>query len=187
MLQIPASAVWKRAPLFLTNWTEANAEWQIAKNADFVLKDGTTRAVFEAKVGALDTLIKAVDSAETQQTLLMAQRDALRASTHATMEMWRKAADYNVGGSPFGAHLPTLPEMKEAIDGFIKTLEEAAERWEEIDGATDVPNFTAPLVLKASPNAFELKISFHEPKQSLHEAREGICEARVRIGEPRVT
>lgn len=148
MTKIPASAVIKRAPLFLTNWTAANAEWQDDSNAEFILKNGATRAIFNTKVGVLTTLIANVDTTATQQTLLEAQRDALRAATHTAMSNWRAAAIYNVGNSPFGVKLPTLPRKGEAIASFLKTLEKANERWVEINDATDVPNFVAPMILK---------------------------------------
>ena len=148
MTKILASAVSRRAPLFLANWTGANAEWQTAHNADFVLKNGTTRANLQTSVNDLGAKTQIVHDDEVAAAIEMARRDGLEATTHHAMDSWRKAVIYQIGDAPEGADLPTLPHGGDGISSIIKTLKEANMRWIAINAATDVPDFTPPLVLK---------------------------------------
>ena len=154
MSKVVARSVFRRAPLFEADWTLANEETQAAETKDFVLNDGTTRAAFVTMVGDLDALITLVRTHVANLTLLMAQRDALRGSTRKTMENWRKKADSEVGSSAYGANLPTLPGVGEALDSFLKTLREANDRWIQIDKAgTEVKYFTPPMIVKGTTQA----------------------------------
>ena len=139
----------QRAPLFEANWTLANEETQAAQSKDFVLNDGTTRADFVIMTGELSALITQVQTDDANLTLLMARRDGLRTSTRKMMENWRKKADSDVGDSPYGANLPTLPGATEALASFLKTLRVANDRWIQINGAgSEVPHFTPPMIVK---------------------------------------
>ena len=154
MPKLVATAVDHRAPLFEANWTLANEETQAADSTDFTLNDGTTRADFVAMIGELKTLIAKVDADSADLTLLMAKRNSLRTSTRQTMSDWRKKADSDVGGTPYGAGLPTLPSETEALDSFLKTLRVANDRWIQINGAgSEVPHFTPPMIVKGTTQA----------------------------------
>lgn len=148
MTKVLASAVSRRAPLFLASWTGANLEWQTANNADFVLKNGTTRANLQTQVTALSDEIQSVSDDEINAAILRARRDGLETVTHQEMDSWRKAVIYHIGDAPEGADLPTLPATNASINGIIKTLKAVNTRWIAINTATDVPNFTPPLILK---------------------------------------
>ena len=151
MAKIVASAVSRRAPLFEANWTLANQETQAANQTDFVLNDGTTRADFLTMTGDLKTLIAQVQTQSNNLTLLRARIESLRLSTHETMKNWRKKADSEVGSSDYGANLPTLPGINEALDEFLKTLRVANDRWIQINGATtEVPYFTPPMLVRGT-------------------------------------
>jgi len=146
-----ATPIHRRAPLFEANWTLADEETQAAETKDFVLNDGTTRADFVAAVDELGALITQVATEDANLTLGMARRDGLRASTRKTMENWRKKADSDVGDTSYGAHLPTLPGINEALASFLKTLRVANDRWIQINGAgTEVPHFTPPMIVKGT-------------------------------------
>ncbi len=151
MPKVVATAVARRASLFEADWTLADEETQVASQSDFVLNDGTTRAMFVTMVSDLGALIERVNTDDANLTLLRGRRDSLRASTHQTMENWRKKADSDVGGTPYGAGLPTLPGINEALDSFLKTLRVANDRWIQINGAgTDVEFFTPPMIVKGT-------------------------------------
>ena len=144
-----ASSVSRRTSLFEANWNLADEETQALDTKDFVLNDGTTRTDFLVMTGDLTRLITKVSTDSANLTLLMAKRDSLRASTHETMSNWRKKADSDVGGTPYGADLPTLPGINEALDSFLKTLRVANDRWIQINEAgTDVPYFAPPMSVK---------------------------------------
>lgn len=148
MQKISTSMVLTRAPLITANWTGANAAMQTTSTIDFVLKNGVTLAVFQAKVAALNALALALAADEQRAVLMQGTRDASRAGMRETMDIWRKGAIYALSGSAWEDKIPTLPGENEALDSFLKRLREASDMWLDVNGATDIPDFTPPLVLR---------------------------------------
>ena len=148
MQKISTSMILTRAPLFTANWTGANAATQTTSTSDFVLKNGTTLAVFQAKVAELNALALALAANEQRAVLMQGTRDASRASARNTMDIWRKGSIYALGGSAWEDKIPTLPGENEALDSFLKRLREASDMWLDINGAMDIKDFTPPLVLR---------------------------------------
>ncbi len=148
MQKILTSMVLKRVPLFVANWTGANAAQVAASGADFVLKDGTTLAIFQAKAATLRAMTLDLAAQEERAVLMQGTRDAGRAQTRATMEIWRKGAIYSVSGSGWEDKIPALPGDTEALKEFIERLSQASNIWSSINGATDIKDFTPPLVLR---------------------------------------
>ncbi len=148
MQKILSSMVLGRAPLFVANWTGADAAHLVSVGEDFTLKNGTTLVDFQAKIAALKAMTLALAADEQNAVLMQGTRDAGRAATRATMDIWRKGAIYALSGSAWEDKIPVLPGSSEALDAFTERLTKASDTWRDINGATGIEDFTPPLVLR---------------------------------------
>jgi hypothetical protein len=127
--------------LFVNHWTSVNAA-----GTPLVLQTGVTLAQFQSKVDALRQQRAAVSHREYGRVVLVAERDALRAQTRDMMDNWRRSALYKLAGNALVADLPTLPQENAASSDLLQRFETASSRWEMMNAATAVPNFTPPLL-----------------------------------------
>jgi hypothetical protein len=148
MQEILTSMVLTRAPLYVANWTGANAAWIVSHSDEFTLKNGVLLEDFQREVAALTTMQRALETQEESAVLMRSTRDAARATTRATMEIWRKGAIYALSGSAWESDLPPLPGQNEALASFLERLRLASGTWLKINGATDIKDFTPPLILR---------------------------------------
>ncbi|HEX8463308.1 MAG TPA: hypothetical protein VF627_01705 [Abditibacterium sp.] len=140
--------VLSRAPLFVANWLGADAVQVGIDGDDFVLKNGVNRVTFEAKVAELRTMTLDLASDEENVVLMQGTRDAARATLRNKVEIWRKGAIYALSGSAWESKIPTLPGVNEALKDFILRARKASDMWLDINGATGIPDFSPPLILR---------------------------------------
>ena len=79
------------------------------------------------------------------------------------ISQFRMAVQLNLPGSRFSARTPTMPGAGAIETRFMEPFDAMSELWAEINGATNIPNFSPPLVL---PDNYE-KPAFDLARSSL--------------------
>ncbi len=135
------------AQKFLEFWRLLNEARVEAGGTALVLPDGTDVEQLSAETADLNEAIGRVDAKEEARGLAAIERDNARNVAYDSLDSFRKRVASRLKRTMFEQNLPVLPNKKDGLKDFLKPFDAAAIRWQSINDATGVPNFTPPLLL----------------------------------------
>lgn len=135
------------AQKFVDFWGLLNQSRIAGGGAALVLPDGFTLAGLIAAQGALTLAVDAVSAKEANRGIAASDRDAARDAAYDLFDSFRKRVASRLRRTKYAENLPILPSKGDGVLDFLKPFGAARDRWQIINAAADVPNFTPPLLL----------------------------------------
>lgn len=149
---MPAWSV-KDAPrilaVFAAHWTDVDAVLEaLPGKKPLVLRGGYGLASLKADGATLTTLEAAILDAANADELAMGRRATGRKAMRERLRQLRNEVEGGFSDTEFAGTLPKIPGSLESDAIWDKTLSEASSLWSKLDAATELLDFTPPLLLQ---------------------------------------
>lgn len=128
---------------FIAHWTQVNTTLGATP---LVLRGGYALATLQSDRTALATAMTGVVTADNLRQAANADRDLKKGALKERIRQFRATVQGQLTNTIYLPQIPTMPNQKDAPDTWIKTLDDMANVWTQINAAT-IAGFTGPLKL----------------------------------------
>jgi len=135
---------------FKSHWTDVNADRVAGGGTALVLAGGYSLANLTTDVASAATAITGQEDLDNAIALATTARDNRKRTLRDRLIEFRDAVQYRLAGSGYVRALPDTHHPDASEQKVLRALDDMASLWVRINADTGVPNFTPPLLLRAT-------------------------------------
>lgn len=168
---------------FEAHWANVNADRTASGGSEFLMPDGDGLAELSAAVADADQRIAAVIDADNDRAVAAGTRDLLRDTLRQRIIEFRGAVEFRLGNTGYPRGLPDTPHQQASQQKFLAAMQEAKRLWGKINAASNVPDFTPPMLLRDDYTVAMFTTDMQSLEAAYTAVKNGEVEAKVARGE----